>query len=129
MRKSIALVPVALLLVGLITFMIAQRNKRRAELRAPVAPLLLGSPTSTTEARPEPYIIRNRTKSTETIALSELSGWEADLRDRGHRRGYIITIRRAGEAEPVEIVRADGQLRSGARELAVGLLSSRESAT
>lgn len=70
-------------------------------------------------------VIRDRTKSGEIIELRGLRGWEADLRDRGHRRGFTVRIRRTGEAEPLEVIQANGLLRAGAREVAIAALWAR----
>jgi hypothetical protein len=89
------------------------------------APLQLAPPRPTrievADGSGEP-IITNRTKSGETVALASVPGWEADLRDRGHRKGFTIILRQSGRAEAVETLRADGALRADARELALDTL-------
>jgi hypothetical protein len=69
-------------------------------------------------------IIRDRTKSSEVVALTSLPDWEAELRDKGHKRGYVIRIRRPGESDPVETIQAEGLLRAAARDLATEKLKA-----
>ncbi len=40
----------------------------------------------------DPVQIRGRTKSGGMIVLRDLPGWEADVRDQGHRKGFVIRI-------------------------------------
>ena len=82
-------------------------------IAAPSARAVVPEPELAANATPVPkeaadVIVRNRTKSRETVELAGLPGWQADLRDRGHRRGFVIEIRREGEVEPVETVQAAG---------------------
>src|SRR5712692_6526608 len=45
----------------------------------------------------DPEVLLNRTKSSGVLARTDVPGWEADIRDRGHRLGFVIRIRRSGQ--------------------------------
>ena len=57
-------------------------------------------------------------KSWSVIARDDVPGWEAELRDQGHRRGFVIRIRRTDHPPSRTIRTAPGVLRKEARELA-----------
>src|SRR5882672_8236014 len=63
------------------------------------------------------YVIDNG-KSWSVIARHDFPGWEAEIRDQGHRRGFVIRIRRTNQPPSRSLRTAPGVLRKEARELA-----------
>src|SRR5712691_12030939 len=58
----------------------------------------------------DPEVLLNRTKSSGVLARTDVPGWEADIRDRGHRLGFVIRIRRSGQL-PVITFRTSSEAR------------------
>jgi len=40
--------------------------------------------------------VLHRTHSSGVLIRLDVPGWEADIRDRGHRLGFVIRVRAAG---------------------------------
>lgn len=68
-------------------------------------------------------VVKQRTKSGGVVSLSEVPGWEAVVRDRGHRLGFTIRIYRDGIGEPQHVERTGpGVLWETATRSAVDLI-------
>src|SRR5207237_5702863 len=52
-------------------------------------------------------VIQDRTKSSETVRLTDFGGLEADVRDQGHKRGFIIRVRVPGQQEVLYALRTE----------------------
>ena len=100
MRKQALLVIGAILCVAIVLEIVRNRasRARRTELLVP------GPRRRLLKPGPPSVIIRDRTKSSGIVAISTLPGWEAQVRDRGHRRGFAIAIRRV-DGEVHEVLR------------------------
>src|SRR5262245_36877585 len=72
----------------------------------------------------ETDILISRTKSGGVLARSDIPGWEADIRDRGHHLGFVIRVRRSGET-PTKTFRTTTDARwASARQYASELIKT-----
>ena len=73
----------------------------------------------------EGVVVRGRTKSGGVVALSNLPGWEAEVRDQGHGPGFLIRIHTGTSPLSARVERTrPGTRWSEARDLAAQLLAA-----
>jgi hypothetical protein len=76
--------------------MAVPRPTRSAQEPVPAADELVTRPPGRTTVDPSTCVVVHRRKDGGVIAIPGLDGWQADVRFRGRRSGFIVRIRREG---------------------------------
>ncbi len=71
-----------------------------------------------------PYIVTQSTKHDELLMLPDFADWQAHLSDQGHKKGFVIRVKRIVGHMPVnhEQRTKAGVLRAEARSIAADLI-------
>jgi len=71
-----------------------------------------------------PYIITQSTKHDELLMLPEFADWQAHLSDQGHKKGFVIRVKRIVGQIPInhEQRTKEGVLRAEARSIAADFI-------
>ena len=71
-----------------------------------------------------PYIVTHSTKHDELLMLPDFADWQAHLSDQGHKKGFVIRVKRIVGHMPVnhEHRTRPGVLRAEARVIAADLI-------
>ena len=103
-----------------------QSQSDRPELEDGPPPAVAIKPRrrSTTSHKDLPYIVTCSTKHDELLHLPEFADWQAHLSDQGHKKGFVIRVKRIVGHVPVnhELRTGAGVLRAEAREIAADLI-------
>jgi three-Cys-motif partner protein len=90
-------------------------SSQREPLRVPTSAAARGARLRPrlSEVSDDDVLLKERWKSGGTLGLRSMPGWQAHIRDQGHGRGFIITVCRQGQPDPIYITRTAAGVRWG----------------